>query len=531
VLRALDLSLARGDRALFTGLSLTVAAGARIGVVGANGVGKTTLLRVLAGLEPVDAGRVDRPDGLRAGLYAQEADPLDGETAREYLARATGVAAATTRMEALTERLGEDLALVDAHARAVDDYVALGGGDLEARTQDAIRDAGLEAAVLDRPVAELSGGMQAKLRLAALVLSRHDVLLLDEPTNDLDLAGLDRLERLLATTRAAVVLVSHDRVLLEGVVEQVLELRHEGDAAVHETFRGGWSVYVEERSVRRRRAEEAHARSVDEQRRLLERERRVKDWSERGARRAAKDDSVDKLTRRGRVEGAQRSAARASLARRSRERVEVAPKPWDDWTLRIDLEAGDRPGEIVVRLDEAVVRVGEFVVGPVSADVGPRTRLAILGANGTGKTTLLRAIAGELPLASGRRQVGPSVRMGRLEQVRRGEDLPLVRAFRERTGLDEPSARSLLAKFGLGAEDASRPESSLSPGERTRAAVAALSAQRVNCLLLDEPTNHLDLEAIEELEDALRAYEGAMVVVTHDRRLLERLEPTGSLAL
>ncbi|MDQ3876214.1 MAG: ATP-binding cassette domain-containing protein, partial [Actinomycetota bacterium] len=210
------------------------------------------------------------------------------------------------------------------------------------------------------------------------------------------------------------------------------------------------------------------------------------------------------------------------------ERLEPAEKPWEPWELRLAFEPERRAGDVVVRLERSVLVRGRFRLGPLDLEIGWAERVAVAGRNGSGKTTLLRAVLGDLPLAAGRRYVGPGVVLGELDQERRrfGGDERVLAAFVRETSLPLPGARSLLAKFGLGADDVERAGTSLSPGERTRAALALLVARGVNCLVLDEPTNHLDLPGIEELETALAAFVGAVVLVTHDRRFLERFEPT-----
>jgi ATPase subunit of ABC transporter with duplicated ATPase domains len=215
-------------------------------------------------------------------------------------------------------------------------------------------------------------------------------------------------------------------------------------------------------------------------------------------------------------------------AERALERVDEVEKPFEPWRLRLELEPVGRSGDVVVRLERAVVERGSFRLGPIDLEVRWGDGVALTGPNGSGKSTLVAAVLGTLPLTAGRRTLGRRVVIGELDQRRAlfGDELPLATAFPARSGLPAEPARTLLAKFGLGAEDVLRPARTLSPGERTRAALALLMARGVNCLVLDEPTNHLDLPAIEELEGALERFPGTVLLVTHDRRLLERFAPT-----
>ena len=358
-----------------------------------------------------------------------------------------------------------------------------------------------------------SGGEEARRALAPVLRDALDVLLLDEPTNDLDFDGLAWLERSLAAHPGSVVVVSHDRAFLDRVVTRVVEL----DEWTHGTteYAGGWSEYEAERERRRGRHYRRWQSSVDERRRVEEQARRMMEWERRGY-------------GQGRKKKKSKDVKRTYAAKLSR--VETVDKPYEPWQLRLDLSPRARSGEAVLRLAGAVVERGSFRVGPVDLDVGWGDRIAIAGPNGSGKTTLLDALLRRLPLSAGTLWTGPGVVLGELEQDRAelSGSQTLLEIFRE---LDEEGARTLLAKFGLGADDVLRPASSLSPGERTRAGLALLSARGVNCLVLDEPTNHLDVEAIEELERALAGYDGTVLLVTHDRRLLECFEATRTIEL
>ena len=245
--------------------------------------------------------------------------------------------------------------------------------------------------------------------------------------------------------------------------------------------------------------------------------RRMQLWEERGygqGRRKKKTKDVRKAYR-GRI-----------------ERLARVEKPFEPWELHLEIGSDRRSGDVVARLEGAVVERGSFRLGPVDLEVGWRDRIAIVGANGSGKTTLLRALLGELPLSAGRRYLGPGVVAGELDQERaRFVGGPLLRDFVDATGLAAGDARTLLAKFGLGADDVQRSSASLSPGERTRATLALLAARGVNTLLLDEPTNHLDVPAIEELESALARFGGTVLLVTHDRRFLDGFAATRTLEL
>jgi ATPase subunit of ABC transporter with duplicated ATPase domains len=238
-----------------------------------------------------------------------------------------------------------------------------------------------------------------------------------------------------------------------------------------------------------------------------------------------KSGETDKFIRHFNTASSEKLAGKAKISERELDRLERVDKPWEGWELRMQLAPTARSGDVVARLDGAVVERGSFRLGPLDVEIRWQERVAILGPNGSGKTTLLHALLGDVPLAEGRRWVGPGVTIGTMDQARAGfaADAVLIDAFTALTGLDATAARSLLAKFALGADHVGRQVGHLSPGERSRAELAALMATGVNCLVLDEPTNHLDLAAIEQLEQALDGFEGTLLVVSHDRRFLDAL--------
>ena len=521
-----DLAVAAGPHPLLAGVDLVLAPGARVGLVGPNGSGKSTLLRVLAGLRPPDGGRVrTAPPTASVGYLPQEPAPRPGETVAALLARRTGVGEASRALDAATDDLaGGTPGATDRYGAALDRWMALGGADLDARAEAVLDDLGLPGQLLDRPMAELSGGQAARAQLAALLLARFDVFLLDEPTNDLDLDGLDRLERFVLGLEAPVMVVSHDRAFLERTITAVAEI----DAHLHTLTRyeGGWQSYLDERARARMHAETDYQVYVERRDALRERARTQRQWSTRGVRTAKRSDEPDKFVRRWAIAGSEHTASKARASDRALARLDQVDKPFEGWDLRLRFADAGRAGDVVARLDHAVVERGDgaFVLGPVSFELRWGDRLAVVGRNGSGKTTLLGALLGRMPLTAGSRWLGPSVTVGEISQ---GRDLfagasSLLAGFHAASGLDDrAAARSALAKFGLAADHVSRAPESLSPGERTRATLAVLAVRGVNVLVLDEPTNHLDLEAVEQLEQAVEDFAGTLVLVTHDRRMLD----------
>jgi ATPase subunit of ABC transporter with duplicated ATPase domains len=521
---AKDLSGGHAHRTLFEALDLTVAPGDVVGILGANGAGKTTLLRLLAGdLEPLAGSVTTAPADAFVGWLPQEHERLPGETVAEHLGRRTGCTEAAAAMEATAEALGSGSpGADDAYARALDRWLASGAPDLQDRVPAVLADLGLDVGP-DALMTSLSGGQAARVALAALLLSRFDVVLLDEPTNDLDLAGLERLESFVRGLRGGVVLVSHDREFLARCVNRVVELdlaQHQ--VAVHD---GGYEAYLAERAVARRHAREAYEDYAATRSDLVARARTQREWSSQGVRNAMrKSPDNDKIRRRAATESSEKQAQKVRQMESRISRLEEVEEPRKEWALQFSIGSAPRSSAVVATLNEAAVRRGAFVWGPVSLQVDAGQRIGITGPNGAGKTTLLQLLLGRLRPDSGTASLGATVAVGEVDQSRTGfaDDAPLGDAFGAAVPTMSPAeVRTLLAKFGLRSDQVGSLVGRLSPGERTRAALALLQARGVNLLVLDEPTNHLDLPAIEQLEQALEAYTGALLLVSHDRRLLD----------
>ncbi|MCR1780946.1 ATP-binding cassette domain-containing protein [Nocardioides carbamazepini] len=522
-IKAAGVAAGHGARALFSGLDLVIGPRDVIGLVGPNGAGKSTLLRTLAGELGPEAGTVTvTPASATIGYLPQETERRTGETVRGFLARRTGVAQAQARFDAATARLeaGESGA-DDEYAEALERWLALGAPDLDERSEAIAADVGL-AVDLDAPMTSLSGGQAARAGLASLLLSRYDVFLLDEPTNDLDLDGLDRLERFVAELGEAAVIVSHDREFLARTVNRIVELDLHQRAI--NVYGGGYEAWLREREIARRHAREAYEEYADTVSGLQARASMQRGWAAQGVRNARRNinNEPDKSIRKYRAESSEKQAAKVRQSERALERLEEVVEPRKEWELRMEIATAPRSGAVTAALREAVVRRGDFTLGPVTLEIGWAEKVAITGANGAGKSTLLAALLGRMQLAGGEAHLGPGVVVGEVDQARRlfEGDEPLVDAFQRHVpDLAPEPVRTLLAKFGLKSDHVRRSATTLSPGERTRAALALLQARGVNLLVLDEPTNHLDLPAIEQVETALASYPGTLLLVTHDRRM------------
>ena len=392
----------RGAARILTDVDLTVGPEHRVGVVGPNGVGKSTLLQILAGVEAPDSGSVVvTPPGSTIAYLAQEpeaaaprpcpncwlAGPASPAPRPSWRRRARRLPAAGPGSE-------------DRYSVALERYMALGAPDFEARSAGVLDDLGLPPRLLELPTASLSGGQRARSSLAALLLSLHDLLLLDEPTNDLDFDGLDRLEDFLSRRRGGLVVVSHDRAFLERIVTTVVDI----DEASHRvtTYGGGFAGFLEAKATARRHAEEGYQGYVAERDRLQARERAQRAWAVSGVskeKRNPKDG--DKAQRDFRLNRTEKQASKVRITEKALARLAPVEKPWEAWDLHLDLTMARRSGDVVARLSGAVVRRGDWQLGPLDLEVRWADRLAIVGPNGSGKTTLLAALLGRVALAFG----------------------------------------------------------------------------------------------------------------------------------
>ena len=540
-----DATISRGPQVLIAEASFTIAPGDRTGLVGPNGIGKSTLLAALSGALPLDSGELTlSPPAANVGWLRQErdghrhedaADSVDvaqPPTVVDVLRERTGVAAADIELAHATEDLAADAdGATDRYDLAFQRWMDIGAADFDARVGAAAAEVGLATSLLDQPIDHLSGGEAARVGLAALVLSRFDLYLLDEPTNDLDLAGLDMLEHWVLSQKAGMMVVSHDRRFLERIATSVAEVDHH--AHTIQIFGGGWQAFIDERERSRQHAVERYENYDSQRRALASRAQRQREWTQQGKGKVRRSGESDKHIRAFKVNQTEHLAGKAAQTQRAIDRLEVVESPREPWELRLTIPAAERSGQIVARLTDAVVERDSFRLGPLSLLIEYGERIAIVGRNGAGKSTLINTILGRVQPTAGTAELGAGVVIGEVQQLRHQLETAstLLRAFTDTTALDTGEARTLLAKFGLVGDHVTRPTASLSPGERTRAVLALLMANGANLLVLDEPTNHLDLPAIEQLEAALDTFAGTVLLVTHDRALLERTRITRTIEL
>jgi ATP-binding cassette subfamily F protein 3 len=496
-----------GSQVVLQDVAWSVPDGARVGLTGPNGAGKSTILKILAGVLEPDAGTVAVPRGAQVGYLPQHIMGLGGVSVLDH------ALAAFADLHALEERRGQlehQLATVDPqsddYAAIMDRYMAVceewdhrGRYDIESETETVLHGLGFGDGDMDRDLGALSGGWQMRAALAQLLLRRPDVLLLDEPTNYLDLEARNWLEEFLAAYQGTVVMVAHDRYFLDVAVDHIAEVLH-GKVT---DYAMNYSRYLAERETRLELARAAYENQKEEVERI---EAFISRFRYQASKAALVQSRVKQL-----------------------EKIERLPPPdGHERVLKIRLPEAPRGGRITLALDGAHKRYGDHeVYGGIDLAIERGTRVALVGPNGAGKTTLLKMLAGELPIDGGTRTVGHNVRIGYFAQDHAesldSERSVLAEVMSVSTVETAPHVRGLLGAFLFSGDAVEKRVGVLSGGERSRLALAKLLLEPVNCLLLDEPTNHLDLAAKEVLLDALQAYGGSIVIVAHDRWILDHL--------
>jgi ATP-binding cassette subfamily F protein 3 len=499
-----DVGLEFGSHTVFRGITLSVSRGEKWGIIGRNGSGKTSLLRILSGEQLPSSGTLARSAGLRFSLMEQHREFPGAETV--WQAAAGGFSTLLALERSLAEQAAALAEAGDActpqmlaqYDRDLERFEHEGGYTIAARIDAVLHGLGFDPdGARTRSLAGLSGGERGRLGLVHQLVAPADILLLDEPTNHLDLGTTEWLERYLRDLDTTVLLISHDRALLRGVVDHMLHLEQETTVA----YTGDYDAFLRQRSERR----------LSQQRAFVKQSRKVAAEAEFIRRNIAGQNSAQAKGRRRRLERLDR----------------LSPPPGEEGAMSLRLQADERGGDQVLVLDGVTLAVsGRNLLEPFTARVRRGDVIGLVGANGAGKSTLLRTIAGERPADSGSIAVPGGTRLAYYRQDL--AQVPLDRTLFEIIAELRPSwgrgpIQGHLGRFGFSGDSVQRRATSLSGGERARIALAMMMLSGANLLLFDEPTNHLDVESIEALEDAIESFDGTVVLVSHDRTLLRAL--------
>ncbi|MDA2782585.1 ABC-F type ribosomal protection protein [Bacillus cereus group sp. Bc002] len=499
-----------GGNIIFENISLEIKNGERVGLVGRNGSGKTTIFQLLTGMESLDAGAIHIKKGTRIGHVAQIPKFDESMTVYEVLSSAFKIEKELEReMRTLEKHMAEEQEssvlqkLMERYGIIQEKFAFLGGYEIEANIMKVAN--GLQVTELfHRSFLELSGGEQTKVSLAYMLLQKPDLLLLDEPTNHLDLFAVEWLEQFLKEYNGTVMVISHDRYFLDEVVTKIFDLE---DGEIH-VYHTNYSQFVEEKEERLLQEFQAYQEQQKKIKKMKEAIKRLREWANQAN---PPNEGLHK---------------RARSMERALERMEKLKKPiLERKQMGLQFEGQERSGKDVVVMKEVSKRFAEHLLfNEANLHVRFQERAAIVGRNGTGKTTLLKLLLEEIEPDAGEIRIGSSVKIGYLSQHAYGNmKSNVLEAFRECVAVTEGEARHILAKFLFYGPAVFKKVTQLSGGEKMRLRLAQLMYQDINFLILDEPTNHLDIESREVLEEALEQYNGTILAVSHDRYFLNKL--------
>ncbi|WDL92553.1 ABC-F type ribosomal protection protein [Bacillus sp. HNR-4] len=499
-----------GGNIIFENISLEIKNGERVGLVGRNGSGKTTIFQLLTGMESLDAGAIHMKKGTRIGHVAQIPKFDESMTVYEVLSSAFKIEKELEReMRTLEKHMAEEQEpsvlqkLMERYGVIQEEFTFLGGYEIEANIMKVAN--GLQVIELfPRPFLELSGGEQTKVSLAYMLLQKPDLLLLDEPTNHLDLFAVEWLEQFLKEYNGTVMVISHDRYFLDEVVTKIFDLE---DGEIH-VYHTNYSRFVEEKEERLLQEFQAYQEQQKKIKKMKEAIKRLREWANQAN---PPNEGLHK---------------RARSMERALERMQKLKKPiLERKQMGLQFEGQDRSGKDVVVIKEVSKGFADHpLFNEVNLHVRFQERAAIVGRNGTGKTTLLKLLLEQIEPDAGEIRIGSSVKIGYLSQHAYGNRKSnVLEAFREYVAVTEGEARHILAKFLFYGPAVFKKVTQLSGGEKMRLRLAQLMYQDINFLILDEPTNHLDIESREVLEEALEQYNGTILAVSHDRYFLNKL--------
>ncbi len=546
LLTASNVGQSFGDFDVFSGVTVSIPKGGKIGLVGPNGIGKTTLLLIMAGKQQPSSGSVHIARGTRVGYLSQESSEAfvghENSVFEEMLTVFDPLRATEARLREMEAQMASDREhsdeLMDAYSHLQIEYELAGGYEYETRIRQVLSGLGFQSDAWSQPLSQLSGGQKTRALLARLLLEAPDLLILDEPTNHLDVEAVQWLEGTLSTWPGAVLVVSHDRYFLDRFADTIWEMSRQG----METFRGNYSAYLQQRQDRweRRQREydalqERIAKEMDFIRRNIAGQRTQMAWGKLS--RLSREVEAIRVGGLGAIgdlesKGWSQVAAELDLRRPAstlaelQEAINALPAPTRPPVVNVRLRSAYRSGNLILRASDLVVGYpGRPLFSVDALELWRQEIAALIGPNGTGKTTFLRTLLGQIEPLEGEIQLGASLKVGYFAQTQESLDpnQTVLDEFLRHKAMPISEARNILARYLFRGDDVYSKVGSLSGGQRARLALAILVLQEANFLLLDEPTNHLDIPSQEVLQAALEAFDGTVLLVSHDRYLVDRL--------
>lgn len=524
-----DVSFSYNEREVLRGVSFSVNEGQTVGLVGPNGIGKSTLLKAVSGDLKLDSGQVIKPQEYEVGYMPQDLEEWASAKIIDFLGEVSGVNEVQKQYEQAAEKVQDKdpktlVTLQEAYDRAEKHEVF----QFEENAEKALDRVGLGSVSTNRYVRELSGGQRTRLALAAVMLSKYDLFLLDEPTNNLDIGGIALLEQFIKDSRSSFMVVSHDRRFLRQTADRILELTTEGDI---ESYGLGYDEYIAQKHRQENAARQRYEESREEEKRLQTATKKALKKSELANSAKNRTDN-EKMSFDASKEKAAKSHSKAGKRiERRLEHMDELPIPPEEVFLDFDFEKAKLLNKTALSAQDIIVKhssnqtAPEFQFGPFSLDINIGERTAITGSNGVGKTTFLNAIINPSIIESGTIDWAKFANIGYMDQHHSLPDRnkTAIDNFKALTGAGESESRRIFKQFNINDEATFTSSYNVSPGERSKVLLAAISYNRSNVLLLDEPTNHLDIPSIEGLERSLKNYPGAILIITHDRDFMDAL--------
>ncbi len=513
-----DLNKSIGSKDLLVDISFNLTDGNKVGLVGKNGTGKSTLLKVLAGLSKADSGKINL-NGKTIKLLRQEIERDKYDlTVIDYIKDDNGLLELENKLHSLEENLTEEN--MEEYGDVLDAYLKLDGYDFETNLEVIMN--GLNMNIdLNGKVGELSGGQKIKVLLASLLLSNSDIILLDEPTNNLDIEAIEWLETYLKKLEREMIIVSHDETFLNNITNKIFEL---SDGKITE-YNLSYSDYLLYKENEYNRELEKYEQAKEQQRKIQTSIQEAKEWTNKGL--SKKKNDNDKLSANFSKERTKKTAAKASRLARELEKIEIDKSFRKKEKIDFSVDYSDSKGNRDIYTSELICGYECFSTPPVSIDIPFGTRLNIQGKNGTGKTTFIKTLLGEIPALSGTVSIGNEVKVGYISQDSldvEDTDCSVYEYLSKGTDTDKSMLFNILNKFHINYDDKDKTFSSLSPGQRTRVNLAKLAINETNTLILDEATNHLDTEAIQVLEEVIESFNGTIISISHNRSFNEILK-------